>query len=148
MPEFTISQVARRTGIQPSALRYYESVGLLPSPQRHNGRRYYNEGVLHDLALIQTAQQAGFSLEEARILLNEILPSTSPKDSWQDLIQRKLRDVNTLMLHAQRMKALLEDVMNCDTAQLAECIYITGQKHKRTTEVTQGVSSVRSRTDA
>lgn len=131
MPELTISQIARQAGIQPSTMRYYESIGLLPPPQRRNGQRRYEESVLHQLALIQTAQQAGFTLDEARILLHEILPSAAPKDSWQDLVQRKLLEVNTLMSHVQQMKTLLEDVMNCDAPQLAECIYTTGQKYRQ-----------------
>lgn len=129
MSELTISQVARQTGLQPSAIRYYESIGLLPIPQRVNGRRRYDESVLHQLALIQTAQQAGFTLDEARVLLHDILPSASPRDSWQDLVQRKLGEVNALMRHVEQMKSLLEDVMTCDGAELAECIYVTGQKY-------------------
>ena len=62
MAEISISEVTRQTGIQPSALRYYEEIGLLAPTRRIGGRRHYDEGVLQRLALIQTGQQAGFTL--------------------------------------------------------------------------------------
>ncbi len=131
MPELTIGEVARQAGVAPSTVRYYESIGLLPEPRRVSGRRRYEADVLQRLALIQTAQRAGFTLDEARALLNEILPSAAPKDSWQGLVQRKLHEVNVLMRQVEQMRALLEDVMNCDGDALADCIYVTGQKYTR-----------------
>ncbi len=44
MPDLTIGDVARRSGLRPSALRYYEEAGLLPAPARVNGRRRYDGG--------------------------------------------------------------------------------------------------------
>ncbi|MEP7286807.1 MAG: MerR family transcriptional regulator [Chloroflexota bacterium] len=130
MAELTISQVARQAGVRPSTLRYYETVGLLPNPKRISGQRRYAESILSRLAVIQTAQQAGFTLTEIRILLNDILPSASPTLQWHDLVQRKLQEMNTLLQHVQHMKSLLEDVIHCGDVQLADCIYSTGQKHK------------------
>ena len=49
----SIGEVAQRAGIQTSAIRYYESEGLLPAPERLNGRRKYDATVLQRLALIQ-----------------------------------------------------------------------------------------------
>ncbi len=56
MKELTIGQIAQRAGIQTSAIRYYESIGLLPSPKRVNKRRYYDLSVLRRLGLIQLAR--------------------------------------------------------------------------------------------
>jgi MerR family redox-sensitive transcriptional activator SoxR len=128
--ELTISQVARQVGVRTSTLRYYEEIGLLAAPHRVSGQRRYDPNVLQRLAVIQTAQQAGFTLEEIRILFNDILPSSSPTPRWRDLVERKLDELNTMLLHVQSMKTLLEDVMNCGDPQLADCIYNTGQKYR------------------
>ncbi len=62
MTELMIGEVARRAGVRPSALRYYERAGLLPTPRRINGRRRYDPGVLQRLDAIRFAQRAGFTL--------------------------------------------------------------------------------------
>ena len=129
MAEMTISQVARQAGVRPSTLRYYESIGLLPAPERISGRRSYDADVLQRLAIIQTAQHAGFTLDELRILFDDILTKSSSGAEWHALVQRKLMELNTLLLNVQSMKNLLEDIMHCDDAALAECIALTGEQH-------------------
>src|SRR5262245_38246107 len=91
----TISAVAQQAGGRTATLRYYEAIGLLPEAQRVSGKRRYEESVLQRLAIIQTAQQAGFTLTEIRILLDEILQSSTPTAQWRELVQRKLREVNS-----------------------------------------------------
>jgi MerR family transcriptional regulator, redox-sensitive transcriptional activator SoxR len=61
MDELPMGEVARRAGLRPSALRYYERLGLLPSAARHNGQRRYTPAILGRLALIQLAQQVSRS---------------------------------------------------------------------------------------
>src|SRR5215203_2359679 len=71
MPDspLTIGQVARQAGLATSAIRYYESIGLLPEPERLSGQRRYAPDVLRRLGAIDVAKQAGFTLEETRALL-------------------------------------------------------------------------------
>jgi MerR family redox-sensitive transcriptional activator SoxR len=123
----SIGEAARQAGIRPSTLRYYESIGLLPTAARISGRRHYDASIVQRLEIIRTAQQAGFTLDELRILFDEIL---SPGARWHDLLQRKLQELNTLLNNVLSMKRLLEDIRECEDAQLEECIYLTGQKHK------------------
>ena len=52
MEELTIGEVARQAGIRPSALRYYESIGLLPAPKRVNGRRRYDPSTVQQLTVL------------------------------------------------------------------------------------------------
>jgi len=59
-----IGEVAEKTGIRPSALRYYEDVGLISSVTRHGLRRQFPPDVLTQLKLISMGQSAGFSLAE------------------------------------------------------------------------------------
>jgi MerR family redox-sensitive transcriptional activator SoxR len=131
MAEISISQVAQRTGVRPSALRYYEEIGLLRPTRRVSGRRHYDENVLQRLALIQIGQQAGFTLAELRILLNQVLDSETGGAGWHDLVDRKLKEMDTLLRNIDSMKRLLEDIKDCDDSSLAECIVLTGQKHAR-----------------
>ena len=56
MGRMTIGEVARRAGLRPSAVRYYERIGLLPSPPRIGGQRRYESGVLQRLAVIRGAK--------------------------------------------------------------------------------------------
>jgi MerR family transcriptional regulator, redox-sensitive transcriptional activator SoxR len=129
MSDMSIGEVARQAGIRPSKLRYYESVGILPAVRRSNGRRRYDEGVLQTLSIVQIAQRAGFTVAEIRVLVNDILLRRSPVEDWEELAQRKLHEVATLLAQVQSMKRLLEEVLHCDYQQLADCIYVTGQKH-------------------
>jgi MerR family redox-sensitive transcriptional activator SoxR len=130
MELMTIGEVARRMGMLPTTLRYYESIGLLPEPARHNGHRRYSTDVFQRLEIIQTAQQAGFTLAEVRVLFDEILSRASPITEWQDLIQHKLQEMNRMLVKIHSMKNLLEDILTCEDEELAECIYLTGQKHR------------------
>src|SRR5262249_23296213 len=129
MPEMTISEIAKQAGLRPSTLRYYEKIGLLPVAHRRSGQRRYDSAILQRLAVIHTAQQAGFSLTVIAILDNDILLSSSPSAQWHILLQRKLVELKTLQSNIDRMRSLLEDVMLCDDPELADCIYQTGQKH-------------------
>jgi len=65
---FTISEVAKQIGLRPSAIRYYEQIGILPPIQRVSGQRRYEVTALHRLVVIQRARQTGFTLTEIKQL--------------------------------------------------------------------------------
>lgn len=127
----SIGEVARQAGLLPTTLRYYESIGLLPDPLRQNGRRCYTADIFQRLDMIQTAQQAGFTLAEVRVLFDEILWSESPAAKWNNLIQHKLHEIDRMLVNIQSMKHLLEDILGCDNEHLAECMFKTAQKHRQ-----------------
>ena len=77
MPGLSIGQLAAKAEINASTLRYYESVGLLPDPERKNNQRRYDEGVLDRINFIKVAQQTGFSIQEIAILLEGFEPGDS-----------------------------------------------------------------------
>lgn len=130
MTQIGISQVIKQTGLPASTLRYYEEVGLIHPIGRKGNRRQYDARVLQRLALIQTGQQAGFTLAELSVLINDILDAEEVRADWHELVQRKLKEMDTLLQNVKRMKGLLEDMMECDDSSLAECIVLTGQKHQ------------------
>ncbi len=93
-----ISEVARRSGIPASALRYYEEKGLIASSQRHGLRRQYAETVLAQLALISLGQQAGFSLYEITPMLASSLPQIDR--------EKLLRKANQLDQQIKQLSAI------------------------------------------
>jgi MerR family transcriptional regulator, redox-sensitive transcriptional activator SoxR len=64
MTNLTIGEVARKAGLQTSAIRYYEKIGLLPKTQRIGGQRRYETSVLNYLEIIDVAKRAGFRMDE------------------------------------------------------------------------------------
>ena len=130
MTQLSISEVIQQTGLPASTLRYYEDIGLVNSIGRKGNRRQYDVDVLQRLALIQTGQQAGFKLAELKVLLSTALDANPADNNWHGLVQRKLREMDTLLENVNRMKSLLEDIMDCDDSQLAECIVSTGKRHR------------------
>ena len=93
----TIGQVARRAGLKTSAIRYYESVGLLPEARRESGQRRYGDETLRRLQVIEVAKRAGFSLERgARAPLSTGDGGPPAHAQLRDLAARKLPEVDEL----------------------------------------------------
>jgi MerR family transcriptional regulator, redox-sensitive transcriptional activator SoxR len=127
MGQMTIGEAARRAGVRPSALRYYESVGVLPAPRRVNGRRRYESEVLELLAVVRIAQQAGFTMSEIRTLLHGFSADTPPSARWRTLAREKLPEVEALIERALGMKRLLERGLRCDCLRLEDCALVGGE---------------------
>jgi MerR family redox-sensitive transcriptional activator SoxR len=121
----SIGEVARSAGVRPSALRYYEGVGLLPLPERENGRRRYDGELLREvldrLAVVRVAQQAGFTISEIRTLLDGFSEDTPPSERWRPLAEEKLPEVEALVERALGMKDLLDRGLRCECLGLEEC---------------------------
>lgn len=122
METMQIGQVARLSGIAQSAIRYYESEGLLSNAPRQSGRRAFQPDVVDKLKVIRMARDLGFSLEEIRLLFNGFSSDTPPSARWQQLAQRKLPEVTALIQRATAMKKLLEKGLRCDCVSVQDCI--------------------------
>ena len=118
----SIGTVARSAGVRPSAIRYYESVGLIASSARVSGRRVYSPEVLNTLALIRFAQDAGFSLLEIRHVLDGFERRTPPSKRWREVSERKLQEVRALIDRAKRMESVLRSLLACECLTLAHCV--------------------------
>src|SRR5437660_5138817 len=121
MAQLTISEVARTFGLRPSAIRYYEQIGILPEALRTSGQRRYDGSVLRRLAVIQRAQQTGFTLDEIKELFFGFEPGTPPSKRWQEMSQRKLGELEALIDQMKTMQRLLERIQNCRCDALDEC---------------------------
>src|SRR5690349_5323326 len=122
MKELTIGEVARQAGVQTSALRYYESVGLLPAPKRISGQRRYEAEIMPRLAFIKLSQEAGFTIAEIHTLLEGFEETTPPSARWQMMAQSKLGELEALIDQAQRMRRLLEGGVQCGCLSFEECL--------------------------
>jgi MerR family transcriptional regulator, redox-sensitive transcriptional activator SoxR len=120
-PELTIGEVAHRAGVATSAIRYYESIGLLPEPERESGQRRYNQTVLGKLAFIGVAQTAGFKLAEIAELIEGLDGNPGMAQSMRSLSARKLPEIEALIERTEAMKGWLHVASNCDCETPAEC---------------------------
>jgi MerR family transcriptional regulator, redox-sensitive transcriptional activator SoxR len=95
-PGLTVGQVSRRSGVAPSALRFYERKGLITSDRTTGNQRRYYADVLCRVAMIRACQTVGLSIAEIRTALSPLPEGTVPSpEDWQRLsghLERELRD--------------------------------------------------------
>lgn len=119
----TIGEVAQRAGLRSSAIRYYEDIGVLPRPERvFGGHRRYSARVFQQLAFIQLAQRAGFSMAEIQTLVSGFDENAPLGVRWRSLAEQKLAELEELIARAQGMKRILENGIRCQCLDLDECI--------------------------
>ena len=118
----TIGEVAARSGVASSALRYYEEQGLIASERSRAGHRRYPRSVLRRVAFIVFAQKVGLSLDEIRAELSKLPRNRVPERadwarlsaSWTTRIDRRIEEL-------QRMKTGLTECIGCGCLSLDRC---------------------------
>ena len=116
-----IGEVAARTGMPASTIRYYEQQGVLPAPARVSGRRRYDADAVTALAVVDLAKQAGFSLDEIKTLLHGFSDDTPPPERWKDLARAKLEELDDHIQRLAAMQVLLREGLDCDCLRLDDC---------------------------
>lgn len=107
-----IGELSRRSGLAPSRIRFYESIGLLTVVERRaNGYRDYPPEALKILDIIDFAQKAGFALDEIRPLLPETNTATWRRDELLASLERKVEDVERLQRRLAETKRQLLSVI-------------------------------------
>ena len=124
---YSIGEVARRAGIATSAIRYYESEGLIPRAARAGGRRVYDETIFERLGVIHLAKRSGFSVAEIKRLLRGISRDTPPGPRWRSLAAAKLEELEARIEEAERMRDLLRVVMRCECPTFSDCAGTLGK---------------------
>jgi len=112
-----ISEVAKKSGVAASALRYYERKGLIHSLQAEGARRKFSPAVLDQLALIALGQAAGFSLDEIRVMFT---PDGEPNIDRAMLVSK----ADELEQMIKRLKAMVEGLRHaavCPAVSHAAC---------------------------
>ena len=120
-PNLSIGELARRTARAPSAIRYYEEIGLLPEPARESGRRRYPEESVRTLAVIDTAQRAGLSLDEIKLLLEAEPGDRQAVEALRRVAEEKLPQVDAMIERARVVRSWLDAASRCECPSLDEC---------------------------
>jgi MerR family transcriptional regulator, redox-sensitive transcriptional activator SoxR len=119
MVDLSIGEVARRSGLRTSAIRYYEKTGLLPRAPRNGYRRRYDHTILECLAIVRFAKYVGLRLAEIKWLLNDV-PGRPPPERWRKLAKERLRQVDVLIADGQAIRALLQMTLDRKCPRLVE----------------------------
>jgi MerR family redox-sensitive transcriptional activator SoxR len=126
-----IGELASRGGVRVSALRFYDTIGLLPADCRVGRRRYYHPLALRRLALIRAAQEAGLSLVEIRVLLDQ-RRGQSVREQWQALAERRLPQLDQTIARLQDLRQVVADCLACGCMSLTSCVLLAEQHHGAT----------------
>jgi MerR family redox-sensitive transcriptional activator SoxR len=111
-----IGELARRTGIHASALRYYETIGLIAPAARVGGRRVYDDAAVQRLAVIAMAKQLGFTLEEVHELFGGFAVRR-----WKPLATRKLSELEQMRSRIALMESMLRKMLRCGCVDVEAC---------------------------
>jgi MerR family transcriptional regulator, redox-sensitive transcriptional activator SoxR len=118
----TIGEVAERSGVAASALRFYEERGLIESVRAGSGHRRYARPVLRRIAFIVFAQRVGLTLEEIGGELEKLPPDRAPnKRDWSRLSHGWTARIDARIAELERLKAGLTECIGCGCLSLARC---------------------------
>jgi MerR family transcriptional regulator, redox-sensitive transcriptional activator SoxR len=118
----TITEVSRRSGVASSALRFYESRGLITSERTGSGHRRFPRAVLRRIAFIVFAQKIGLSLDEVAVELSRLPHNRVPERAdWAKLSTTWTQRVDERIAELQRLKAGLTQCIGCGCLSLQQC---------------------------
>ncbi|MFI6387108.1 MerR family transcriptional regulator [Nonomuraea sp. NPDC050540] len=116
--QLTIGELASRTGVATSALRYWEELGVLPAPARVSGQRRYPPSTVGLVGVVLLLRDVGSTLRE----IKAFIASRSPTgDGWRELYQRKLTELDQRIARAQVARTAIAHGLACPHADLFEC---------------------------
>ena len=118
----TIGEVARRSGVAASALRFYEERGLIASERAGSGHRRYQRPVLRRIAFIVFAQRVGLSLEEIGAELAKLPADRAPtRADWARLSSGWSARIDERIAELQRLKLGVADFIGCGCLSVESC---------------------------
>ena len=129
-PWIPIGELARRSGVAASALRFYEDAGLLLSGRSEAGRRRYARSALRRVAFIRAAQAVGLSLEEIRSALASLPDGRTPTPAdWQRLSRSWQPLLDARIAALTRLRDQLGSCIGCGCLSLSKCaLYNPGDR--------------------
>jgi MerR family transcriptional regulator, redox-sensitive transcriptional activator SoxR len=118
----SIGEVARRSGVAPSALRYYEELGLISAHRSGGGRRVYERSVLRLLAFVRAAQNVGLSLEEITAALATLPEGRTPtRADWARLSRSWRSRLDEQIAALEALRDGLTSCIGCGCLSLRKC---------------------------
>jgi MerR family copper efflux transcriptional regulator len=138
-----IGTVAERSGVPPKTIRYYESIGLIPSADRRpNGYRTYSVVDTHTLNFIRRARSLGFSVDEVRDLLELWRNKRRTSSAVKALATRHLGELDRKITEIQTMRRALADLVErCRGDERPECPILDDFSHDRNGSAERDASS-------
>ena len=122
MEDLTIGMLAERTGVAPSALRFYEAEGLIHAGRTAGGQRRYSRGTLRRVSFIRVAQQVGLRLEEIREALASLPESRTPTErDWERLSRSWRPRLDAQIALLERLRDRLDGCIGCGCLSLRTC---------------------------
>ncbi|MBW1604304.1 redox-sensitive transcriptional activator SoxR [Streptomyces sp. JJ66] len=123
--ELTVGEVAARSGVATSALRFYERNGLIHSRRTSGNQRRYTRETLRRVAFIRASQRVGISLEHIRAAL-ALLPEnrTPSRADWARLSECWREDLNLRIKQLTELRDDLDDCIGCGCLTLDRCALI------------------------
>ena len=120
--KLTIGEVAARSGVRTSALRYYEERGLITSERTTGGQRRYARETLRRVAVIRAAQVLGLTLDEIRAALNELPRARTPDErDWERLSQTWRGTLDSRIAELEALRDRLAGCIGCGCLSLERC---------------------------
>lgn len=118
----TVGEVARRSGFAASAIRYYESQGLISAGRTSGGQRAFERGVLRRLAFVRAASNVGLTLEEIRAELERLPAGRTPtKADWHRMSVHWRARLDEQIAALQRLRDGLDSCIGCGCLSLKHC---------------------------
>ncbi|MEZ9392655.1 redox-sensitive transcriptional activator SoxR [Vibrio cyclitrophicus] len=118
----TIGQLAERSGVAPSALRFYETKGLIASIRTNGNQRRYQSAMLRRIALIQVAQSIGFTLEEITEELSTLpMNQTATKRDWERVAKKWQGQLDSKMAQIKSLQENLTGCIGCGCLSMQKC---------------------------
>ena len=120
--DLTIGAVSARTGVAPSALRYYEAAGLIHATRSAGRQRRYPRDTLRRVAFVRAAQQVGLTLEEIRAALASLPGGRAPtREDWTRLATAWRPRLEAQIARLERLRDRLDGCIGCGCLSLAAC---------------------------
>ncbi|MEM9653934.1 MAG: redox-sensitive transcriptional activator SoxR [Actinomycetota bacterium] len=118
----TIGEIAKRSGLASSALRFYEEKGLIKSERSGSGHRRYHRSVLRRIAFVVFAQRIGLSLNEIGEELGRLPAGRTPSpEDWQKLSSKWLERIDERAAELQRLREGLTECIGCGCLSFQAC---------------------------
>jgi MerR family redox-sensitive transcriptional activator SoxR len=120
--ELTIGEVALRSGVAPSALRFYEAGGLIRACRTSGNQRRYERAVLRRIALVQAGRAAGIPLERIREALDTLPADRTPtRRDWERLSRGWSDDLDRRIATLQAIRERLTTCIGCGCLSIDAC---------------------------
>lgn len=122
--QLTVGEVAERSGFAPSAVRFYESRGLIESTRTSGGQRRFRRSVLRRLAFIRAASNVGLSIEEVRAELDHLPAGRTPtKADWQRISRHWRGRLDEQIQALEKLRDGLDSCIGCGCLSLQRCAF-------------------------